>query len=245
MIFGNNMKTVLMTIKDKTKLPYAIKKSIKEMKENNPDYIFYLYDDADLERIMKEEFSEYWEFYDIFSDGYFVLKIDLFRYLWINKYGGIYLDVKSHIKGKFEEFFDFGKDFEVFSVPANYKLFYINRNGMLYNGCFMSKPNSEFLKKVIDEFVENVKWEYPKENRPYEYVEYMSLWGSFMFTKVYWAFVIMHRIHEPEMLNFNRFVYSVFNETPDSFQTTHRKIIKSSVDESMNIFKDDYLLECI
>jgi alpha 1,6-mannosyltransferase len=62
--------------------------------DKNPDWENILYDDADIERYMKENWdSRMYVFYKALPLG--VMKADLWRYLVLNTHGGVYSDIDS------------------------------------------------------------------------------------------------------------------------------------------------------
>ena len=72
---------------------------IESNKRLNPDIEFQLWDDDDIDRFIREEFTEpVYRAYKSLSPLAGAAKADFFRYCVIYKNGGLYLDLKSTIK---------------------------------------------------------------------------------------------------------------------------------------------------
>jgi mannosyltransferase OCH1-like enzyme len=77
-------------------LPLLIQKRINIMKETNPDYEYKLYTDDEMDEFVNTEYKG--EIADCYNKlNIIVAKVDFWRYLILYKYGGVYLDMDSHI----------------------------------------------------------------------------------------------------------------------------------------------------
>jgi mannosyltransferase OCH1-like enzyme len=77
-------------------LPTLIQKRINIMKGMNPDYTYRLYTDDEMDEFVNTEFKG--EIADCYNKlNIIVAKVDFWRYLILYKYGGVYLDMDSHI----------------------------------------------------------------------------------------------------------------------------------------------------
>lgn len=77
-------------------LPSPLRKSVAELRARNPRWDYRLYDDADIERFVGEEYGEaVLERYRRIAPDYGAARADLFRYLAVYRHGGVYLDIKS------------------------------------------------------------------------------------------------------------------------------------------------------
>lgn len=110
--------------------------SIKEM---NPDFDYILWKDDDVDKVMKNDFPEY---YDKFNElPRMIMKIDMFRYFLMYKYGGLYTDMDYLMFRRF----DFLNERVV--LPLNRE----EANGVGLGNCiFASEPNHPFWKSLID-----------------------------------------------------------------------------------------------
>ena len=74
-------------------LPNSVNLCIENMKKCNPNFYHYLYNDEKCREFIKDFYSEdVLKAYDAIIPA--AIKIDLWRYCVLYKYGGIYLDVK-------------------------------------------------------------------------------------------------------------------------------------------------------
>jgi mannosyltransferase OCH1-like enzyme len=122
-------------------LPETYKMCQTEIKRLHPDFEYRFYTDKDMDRLMKTEFSEY---YDKFNElPRIIMKIDMFRYFLMYKYGGLYIDM---------DYLMF-KPFDLLNkkvvIPCNRE----NENGepiCLGNCIFASQPNHPYWKSLMD-----------------------------------------------------------------------------------------------
>jgi mannosyltransferase OCH1-like enzyme len=122
-------------------LPETYKMCQTEIKRLHPDFEYRFYTDKDMDRLMKTEFSEY---YDKFNElPRIIMKIDMFRYFLMYKYGGLYIDM---------DYLMF-KPFDLLNkkvvIPCNRE----NENGepiCLGNCIFASQPNHPYWKFLMD-----------------------------------------------------------------------------------------------
>lgn len=71
-------------------------------KNANPDYLYHLYDDDDMDNFVNHHYNgEIAECYNKLN--IIVAKVDFWRYLVLYKYGGIYLDMDSTIENPLDE----------------------------------------------------------------------------------------------------------------------------------------------
>jgi len=211
---------ILLLCKDKNTLPQEIRDSLKDMRTNNPDTEFNLFQNSEMEQIMKDEFPEHTYYFEIFSDNYYTLKTDLFRALWVNKYGGMYLDIKCHIKGSFSDFFDLEEEFSAYTFGRTMNIIYHgNRSGTVQNSVFSSIKNSPILEEYISEFQLNVEFAIQLKLRMLDRNSLLSLFGVFLWSRVCMKYGAYRRI------DFTKYTYSVFNDKPDNFSSKHREIM--------------------
>jgi mannosyltransferase OCH1-like enzyme len=61
------------------------------IKKLHPDFEYRFYTDNDMDKIMKSEFLEYYTHFNALPR--MIMKIDMFRYFLMYKYGGLYIDM--------------------------------------------------------------------------------------------------------------------------------------------------------
>jgi len=90
------IKSILQTWKEKKiqNFPPIYKICQPSWQNNNPDWQYVMYDDNDINQFVKTNFPVY---YTNFFCKYkkIILKVDIFRYLYLYKYGGVYSDMDS------------------------------------------------------------------------------------------------------------------------------------------------------
>ncbi len=111
------------------------------IKKTNPNFEYILWRDDDIHNMITKYFPEY---YDSFNKlPRMIMKIDMFRYFLMYKYGGLYTDM---------DYFMF-KSFDLLNekviIPCNKE----DENGnpiCLGNCIFASEPNHPFWKSLMD-----------------------------------------------------------------------------------------------
>jgi mannosyltransferase OCH1-like enzyme len=164
---------------------------VERLKQMNPEFDHYLYDDADCRRYIKENFHAQvvWAYDKLIPGAY---KADLWRYCVLYKMGGIYVDIKFQCEPGFS-LMEMTKDPDTFvldrthednkmSVEKNICLvnspdfynslfstkheWWTNNNNQigLYNAVMASVPNNPIFYNCIQAIVKNVQTKYYGES---------------------------------------------------------------------------------
>lgn len=164
MIPNNFMQTwKTKDIPDKWKIsPITIKKYL-------PSYNYCLMTDSDNINFVKKYFPRFYERFKNFR--YNIMRADAIRYLWLFKYGGIYMDLDFYLKGDISKLID-----------KNKKLVFVEYDsvaGKQYtNSLMMSSKNHPFWLMVIDEMMKEKPWRFLKS------IEVYNTTGPYMLSKV-------------------------------------------------------------
>jgi mannosyltransferase OCH1-like enzyme len=148
-------------------LPESMFQCTQRLKQANPEFKYFLYDDKECRSFIKNNFDlEVLEAYDTLIPGAY--KADLWRYCILYKYGGIYLDIKYYNVNDFKLIELAKNDININNInninlvqdlpKSNYNNFGI------YNAFIISKPNDKFLLKCINKVVDNVNQRYYGHN---------------------------------------------------------------------------------
>ena len=141
-------KNIFQTWKEKQLHP-LIQEKIDNIKKQNSDYKYYLYDDKDMDDFVNKhyngEISEYYNKLNII-----VAKADFWRYLVLYKYGGIYLDIDSTINKPLNELIN-EKDQAIITTEGNRKPYVNVQWGMIFS------KEHPILKKTIELVCDNIK----------------------------------------------------------------------------------------
>lgn len=133
----------------------------KSWDEYNPDYDHIFYDDDEVKKFFKYEFPEYEELVETLP---LIEMLDLFRYLLIYKYGGVWADIDCFCYRSFDELLDKDTTF-VTGLSTDFlytRKFFPPR--LTYNQwCFAAIPKHPLLKAIIDRILFNC---YYKQNYP-------------------------------------------------------------------------------
>jgi hypothetical protein len=139
---GNIPKVIYQTYLDKTKIPFKV---YNNMKKYAPNYKHIIYNDKECIKFIKENYplNVLNAFYTLKKGAH---KADLFRYCILYKYGGVYLDIKTHLIKPISNIFNKNKC--LYSVIA------INKKS-IYQGIIASPPKNPIFKKLIDLIILN------------------------------------------------------------------------------------------
>jgi mannosyltransferase OCH1-like enzyme len=130
----------------KDNLTPSMFESINTIKNNNPKFHYYLFDDTDCRNFIKNNYSnEILNAFNLLIPGAY--KADLWRYCILYKFGGIYLDIKYKPSNQFKFINLTEKEHWVLDAD----------NNGIYNALIVAKPGNPILKKAIENVVENVK----------------------------------------------------------------------------------------
>lgn len=129
-------------------LPDSVKNSTENIKNNNPEFKYNLYNEELCRNYIKDNYSEeILETYDNLVP--YALKADLWRYCILYKRGGVYLDSKYSCIYNFKF---------IYLVTEEYFCKDIDESGSgIYNALIIVKPNNPIILKCINKVVENVK----------------------------------------------------------------------------------------
>ena len=138
-------KRIICTWKTKNIEGTDLEYPVEVMKKMNPEYEFIIFDDTDCRRFIEENYdNRVLKAYDDLIPGAF--KADLWRYCYLYKYGGVYLDIKTVCSKTLNSILD-GKDmFLVRDIE----------NTWIYNGVMGIVPGHALLKITIDEVVRRI-----------------------------------------------------------------------------------------
>jgi hypothetical protein len=138
-------------------LPKGMLKNVLNIKNKNPGFKHFLYDDNDCREFIKNNFElDVLNAFDNLKPGAY--KADLWRYCILYKYGGIYLDIKYKCVNGFKLIALTEK--EHFPCDVTIKEYPNEPCKAVWNGLIVSKPNNIKLLNAINEIVKNVKDKY-------------------------------------------------------------------------------------
>jgi hypothetical protein len=142
---------IYQTWHDKRNMPKSVAKSIKILKQQNPEFEHHLYDEKECRKFIADNFpSNVVEAYDCIIPK--AIKADLWRYCLMYKLGGVYIDSKYTGMHGFK--FIYLTDKEYFGRDVHRTL------GGIYNGFFICKPGNTKLLSCVNQLVENCKKRY-------------------------------------------------------------------------------------
>lgn len=130
-------------------LPPLMNNAVNLIKNNNPAFNYYLYDDNDCRNFINNNFSDdILNAYDSLVPGAY--KADLWRYCILYKHGGIYLDIKYIPLNGFKFINLTEKEHWVLDAD----------NNGIYNALIVCLPGNDILWRAINQIVEHVRNRY-------------------------------------------------------------------------------------
>ena len=134
--------------------------AITVTEQNLPDWEHIIYGDKEVDEFLEKEFGKE----DIITKAYYLInpkygaaRADLFRYLIIYKYGGLYLDMKSYVKNSLPQLPD-DMDMWVsgwgYENPPHINMF--PPTGEYQNWYIYARKGAPVLKNIIEKIVSNI-----------------------------------------------------------------------------------------
>jgi hypothetical protein len=147
---NNIPKVIIQTYHDKSKIPNKVYENIKKYA---PDYEHIIFDDQECITFFEKYYNK--KIINIFNKLKGAHKADLFRYCYLYKFGGIYLDIKTELVIPLNK---------IFINNYTYSVLSINRNS-IYQGIIATLPHNNIFLKLIDFIVNTVE-----KNKKYKYI---------------------------------------------------------------------------
>jgi len=161
------------------------------VKEANPAFEYILWRDGDVEKMMKTDFPDYCDKFNELPR--MIMKVDMFRYFLMYKYGGLYVDM---------DYLMF-KPFDLFQktvvIPTNRDKVDNNRLCSLGNCIFASVPNHLFWKSLIDTL-----FDMDRKHLPFDgFDNVINSTGPMFVFEMYNKYSNKEDIHVPERMLFH------------------------------------------
>jgi hypothetical protein len=138
-------KVIISTYFDKKKIPDKVFLNIKKYA---PNYKYQIFDDQEINTFLTNNYDQ--NIVDTFNILKGAHKADLFRYCYLYKFGGIYIDIKSELIKNLNKVFN-QKNIQLYTVLSGGKY-----KKTIYQGIIASIPNNPFFLKLIN-FMVSVK----------------------------------------------------------------------------------------
>lgn len=150
-------KILIQTYYKKDKIPNKVYENINEFAS---DYKHIIFDDDEIIEFLKKNFrADVLKTFNLLKGAH---KADLFRYCWLYKFGGVYLDIKTELIKPLSDIFNKNYTYSVLSIVRD----------TIYQGVIASPPGNPIFLKLIKFMIQLVKSE-----RKYNYI---------IFTKDFW-----------------------------------------------------------
>lgn len=228
---------IMQTCKSVEDLPESIIANINQIKELNAGWEYHLFDNEQVEHWIQQNYGDViLDYFNRITPSYGAAKADLFRYLYIYKEGGVYLDIKSSISKPLEESLEKNDSF-IFSYWDNlegenhYKVGHYSNifdqypRGEIPQWFIISVAGHPIIREVIIQVLKNIDNYNP-------YINGIG-WTGTVFTTgpvPYSLTIYKYYLNYPHRLVnvFSEFgfIYSIF-ETTHSEKTYHATAIKS------------------
>lgn len=136
-------KIIHQTWKTKN-IPDEWKDAVESCKQINKGFKYMLWTDETMDKFVKKNYPNIYKSYKSYK--YQIQRCDVFRYLVLYKYGGIYLDMDIACKKSLNHFLHYDL---VLAHSSNIETYFTN-------SFFMVVPNHPFFKYCIDRLSENI-----------------------------------------------------------------------------------------
>jgi mannosyltransferase OCH1-like enzyme len=159
-------------------LPPKMQENVQQIKKQNPELEYFLYDDADCIDFIKKYFpDEVVNAYNTLLPGAY--KADLWRYCVMYIHGGVYIDIKYHCVDGFKFIDIMDREHFVLDRPNHWKP---GTHG-IYNALIISKPGNPLFINCIQSIVRNTQTNYYGFN--WSYPTGPGLLGELYFGNIY------------------------------------------------------------
>jgi mannosyltransferase OCH1-like enzyme len=139
-------KIIYQTYKNNNYHNYSHFNSVQSLIDFNPDYQYYFYNDIECREFIQKHYNEnILNTYDLLYPVAY--KADLFRYLIIYKYGGIYIDNKYLVRKSFDSIIN-ENDQNLYCLDT--------KSDLLFNSLLISCPENINFKYIINNIVNNI-----------------------------------------------------------------------------------------
>jgi len=141
-------------------IPTNMAKNINYILNQNPEFDYYLYDDSECRKYIRENYSEdVLEAFDTLIPGAY--KADLWRCCVMYKEGGVYMDIKLKPLVKLKKLIEMNNFYFVKDTPSmsgcDFKI-------GIYNAFLISYPNNIIFKTCIEKIVKNCELQFYGSN---------------------------------------------------------------------------------
>jgi len=171
---GGIPKLVMQTWKT-CEVPKEWKLGQASVKAMFPSWTYILMNDKDMYEFVRVQFPEL--FQGFCELPYTIQRIDLFRYLWLYEYGGLYIDLDYEVRVSFEHLL----------VPTN-ALYVLHTSNMhnsiniFTNSLIACRPKLQFLYDiVVDAITVKSNWHLISQH-----IHVMTTTGPIAFTRALW-----------------------------------------------------------
>jgi len=189
--FENNLKQtnkipkiVVSTYNNKSKIPEKVYKNIKKYAGN---YTFIIFNDKEAIDFIKKNYSnKYVKIFKSFKCG--AHKADFFRYCYLYKKGGVYIDIKTELIKKLDDIFN-KENTHLYTVLS------INKH-TIYQGIIATIPNNPLFLYLV-KFMVNIQTSSPNN---YDYI---------VFTKDF--YFKLFKYYKNIKMGYNKDFYNKYN----------------------------------
>lgn len=157
-------KIIHFTLPDKTRIPEAIEANIEHIRSLNPDWNVCIYDDQDIKDFLRTQFKPIiLKTYLRINPSYGAARADFFRYCLCYIYGGVYLDVKAHLKASLNEIIEASDSYILSHWIAENKEWGIYpelnqiKEGEYQQWHIIAAPNHPYLRTVILKVIKRIR----------------------------------------------------------------------------------------
>lgn len=149
---------------------------LKEWKRHNPGFEFHFFNSDQRAMFIKKHYPEFFKYYAQTNEEYGALRADMWRYLVIYHYGGVYIDHKVRILKPIAQAIDLNAEICVSYKGSKRSLYTKIKNWFsdeeLIQYCFAAEKKSKHLKRVIDLMLDRLKQQSYFVRKPWRYFLY-------------------------------------------------------------------------
>lgn len=143
-------KIIFQTWKTHT-LPAKMAYWAQTWKDNNPDYKYVLWDDAENRKFVEEHYKWFLPTYDGYNVE--IKRADAIRYMFLHKYGGIYADLDFESLKPFDILLEKYRAYDIIlgKMESDWNQWHSSNN--IPNAIMISKPGCSFWIRVLERMI--------------------------------------------------------------------------------------------
>ena len=221
-------KKIFQLIANKNKINPDFQQNINYIKNTNPDWEYYLYDDTEMSEYILENYGQgILEYYNKINPKYGASRADFFRYLLMYKEGGVYFDIKSASEYSLSKIILPEDEYILSYWDMPMQFLEIDHDmGEFQQWHIICRPSHPFLYAVINQVIKNI--DNYNSSIGVGKTAVLKVTGPIAYTK---AILPILDMYNHRIIELNEFAGLIYNNLPMSHKNLFSKTHYSKITE--------------